>query len=50
MIVDGDTLPHIALKYYGDQGRAEEIYALNQERIPSFDLLPIGVEIKLPAD
>ena len=48
VIVDGDTLPDIALNYYGDQSRANDIFALNRQRIPTFDLLPIGAEIELP--
>lgn len=50
IIVDGDTLPHIAFKYYGDESRANDIYAMNRERIPSFELLTIGIEIDLPTD
>lgn len=47
-IVDGDTLPRLAESYFQDAGRADEIFQLNRDRLPSFDLLPIGVEINLP--
>ena len=48
VIVDGDTLPAVALHYLGDESRADEIFRMNRATLPSFDLLPIGVEIELP--
>ena len=48
IIKDGDTLPQIAQEYCGDVSRAQEIYELNRDRLPDFDVLPIGIEISLP--
>jgi len=47
-IVDGDTLVRLAERFLGDGNRYEEIYALNQSQLPDANLLPIGVEIKIP--
>ena len=49
IIADGDTLPEIAQQYLGDAARASEIYALNRDKLPSAELLPIGIEIDLPS-
>ncbi len=48
-IVDGDTLPALAQLYFGDAGRAADIYAANRAVLNSPDLLPISVEIVIPA-
>ena len=48
-IVDGDSLSSIARTYYGDESRAQEIFELNREHIPSFEVLPIGTAIELPS-
>lgn len=50
VIQDGDTLPRLAERYLGDRGRAGEIYRLNRDRLPSAEVLPIGVEIELPRE
>lgn len=47
-IVDGDTLPALALRYLGSESRADEIYQANAQRLPSPHVLPLGVEINVP--
>ncbi|WP_425397611.1 LysM peptidoglycan-binding domain-containing protein [Aeoliella sp.] len=48
VVSDGDTLAKIAERYLGDAYRAREIYELNQDRLQNPDLLPIGVELRIP--
>lgn len=48
-IVDGDSLPRLAQRYLNDPRRSDEIFALNRDVLTSPDLLPIGVELKVPA-
>ncbi|MBC7353770.1 MAG: LysM peptidoglycan-binding domain-containing protein [Thermogutta sp.] len=48
-IQDGDTLPELARRFYGDPGKWRVIFEANRSRIPDPDLLPIGTEIILPA-
>lgn len=48
-IVDGDTLPALAQRYLGSADRATEIYAANKNLLPGPDVLPIGVELRIPA-
>jgi nucleoid-associated protein YgaU len=47
-IVDGDTLADLAERYLGDAARWLEIYEANRDRLPSPEVLPIGVEIIIP--
>jgi hypothetical protein len=47
-IVDGDTLARLAERFLGDANRYEEIYALNESELPNPNILPIGVELKIP--
>jgi len=47
-IVDGDSLPLLALRYLGDEHRAEEIARLNERVIGDPSLLPVGKEIEIP--
>ncbi len=47
-IVDGDTLRVLAGRYLGSADRYLEIYEANRDRLPSPELLPIGVELKIP--
>jgi nucleoid-associated protein YgaU len=47
-IVDGDTLAALAQRYLGSTARAREIYDANRDVLSDPDLLPIGVELKLP--
>ena len=45
---DGDTLQDIARRYLGDADRWQEIYELNRQALPDPDILPIGLELRLP--
>lgn len=47
-IVDGDTLPDLAERYLGSADRYMEIYEANPYVLPGPDVLPIGVELKIP--
>lgn len=47
-IQDGDTLPKLARRFYGDEERWRVIYEANRGRIADPDLLPIGTEIIIP--
>jgi nucleoid-associated protein YgaU len=47
-IVDGDTLAQLAERYLGDAGRYLEIYQANRDLLPSPEVLPIGVELRIP--
>ncbi len=46
---DGDSLPQLAAKYLGSQERAEEILLWNCDRIDDPAMLPLGVELLIPA-
>lgn len=48
-IVDGDTLSGLAQRYLGRADRYPEIYELNRAVLPEPNLLPIGVELRIPA-
>jgi phage tail protein X len=47
-IRDGDTLMGLARRYLGSRDRYWEIYDANRDRLDDPDLLPIGVEIRIP--
>ena len=47
-IVDGDTLPALAQLYLGSASRAREIFDANRDVLSDPELLPIGVELKIP--
>ncbi len=47
-IADGDTLSRLAHRYLGSSSRFREIFEANRDRLPSPDLLPIGVVIRIP--
>jgi nucleoid-associated protein YgaU len=47
-IVDGDTLATLAERYLGSPDRAIEIFKANRESLSDPELLPIGVELKIP--
>ncbi len=48
VVADGDTLHLLAARYLGDSGRYLEIYAANRELLRSAEVLPIGVELRIP--
>jgi len=47
-IVDGDTLGSVAERYLGSADRRLEIYEANRDVLPSPQVLPIGVELRIP--
>jgi hypothetical protein len=47
-IVDGDTLPSLAVRYLGDANRADEIFAANRQWLASPELLPLGKQLRIP--
>jgi nucleoid-associated protein YgaU len=49
IVIDGDTLTRLADRYLDDAGRASEIYRLNREVLADPELLPIGVELRIPS-
>ncbi|HET6883925.1 MAG TPA: LysM peptidoglycan-binding domain-containing protein [Pirellulales bacterium] len=49
-IVDGDTLSGLAARYLGSSKRFNEIFEANRDRLPSPDLLPIGVVLRIPTE
>lgn len=48
-IADGDTLSGLAERYLGSSQRFAEIFDANRDHLASPDLLPIGVELRIPA-
>lgn len=49
-IVEGDTLPKLAVAYLGDRDRYLDIFRANRDVLSDPRLLPIGEEIAIPAD
>ncbi|MDZ4658511.1 MAG: LysM peptidoglycan-binding domain-containing protein [Bythopirellula sp.] len=50
VVSNGDTLEKLAERYLRDSGRALEIFDLNRDQLSNPHLLPIGVELRVPAD
>lgn len=48
VVRDGDDLTGLATRYYGHPSAAGTIWAANRDRLPDPEVLPIGVEIRLP--
>jgi hypothetical protein len=48
IVVDGDSLAKLADRYLDDPQLANDIYELNRGVLTSPDLLPIGVELRIP--
>jgi tetratricopeptide (TPR) repeat protein len=48
IVVKGDTLQSIALRYYGDRSRFRDLYAANRQVMSSPNDLRIGMELRLP--
>lgn len=48
LVVKGDTLFSLAQKYYGNRSRWRDIYAANQDLLPSENSLRLGMEIRIP--
>jgi len=49
IVMDGDSLPKLAGRYLDDPERSGEIFELNRELLEHPELLPIGVELKIPS-
>jgi hypothetical protein len=47
--VDGDTLRDLAKRYLGSEGRQWEIYQANTDLLSHPEVLPVGIEIRIPA-
>jgi hypothetical protein len=48
IVVDGDSLAKLAGRYLNDPQRGAEIFELNRGLLTNPDLLPIGVELRIP--
>ncbi len=48
-IADGDTLPALAARYLGDARRWVELFQANRRVLSDPAILPLGVELKVPA-
>lgn len=48
-IVDGDTLPKLAKRYWNDESLAGELFTANQAVLDAPDPLPLGVVMRIPA-
>lgn len=48
VVGQGDTLTNIARNILGDGSRWREIYELNQDKLESPDVIPIGIKLRLP--
>ena len=47
-VASGDTLSRISSRYYGTAARWQDIYNANRDQLRSPDVLPLGVELKIP--
>lgn len=47
-VVNGDTLPSLALRYLGSADRYREIYEANRPLLANPDILLLGVELTIP--
>lgn len=50
VVRDGDDLTGIAVRLYGHPAAAERLWQANRDRLPSPQLLPIGVSLRVPRD
>jgi nucleoid-associated protein YgaU len=48
-VIDGDTLPKLAQRYWGRGDRYADLYAYNRDVLTDPDVLPIGAELRIPA-
>ena len=48
VVADGDSLSKLAERYLDDANLDNEIYRLNRDVLSNPDLLPIGVELRIP--
>lgn len=49
IVHNGDTLERLADRYLDDPQRAVDIFELNRDQLSNPHLLPIGVELRIPA-
>jgi nucleoid-associated protein YgaU len=48
-IVDGDTLPALAMRYLGAEQRSVDLFEYNRDVLTTPDLLPVGKELRIPS-
>ena len=48
VVVPGDTLGGISLKYYGDANKYMKIFEANRDILDNPDLIKVGQELKIP--
>ncbi len=48
VVVSGDTLGGISLKYYGDANKYMKIFEANRDILDNPDLIKVGQELKIP--
>jgi nucleoid-associated protein YgaU len=48
VVVDGDSLAKLAGRYLDDPRRSDELFAINRAVLSDPELLPIGIELKIP--
>jgi Uncharacterized protein containing LysM domain len=48
IVVKGDTLMSLSLRYYGTRSRWRDIFAANRDQLPSESSLQIGMELRIP--
>ncbi len=48
MVASGDTLGHIAQKYYGQAGKYMKIFEANREVLDDPNLIKVGQKLKIP--
>jgi nucleoid-associated protein YgaU len=47
-VASGDTLTRISSRYYGTSTRWQDIFNANRDKLRSPDVLPLGVELRIP--
>jgi nucleoid-associated protein YgaU len=47
-VTSGDTLTRISSRYYGTATRWQEIFNANRDKLRNPDVLPLGVELRIP--
>ncbi len=48
VVRDGDDLTSIAIRLYGHAGGAQAIWSVNRDRLADPNVLPIGLELRIP--
>lgn len=48
IVRDGDDLTSIAIRLYGHAGGAQAIWSVNRDRLSDPNMLPIGLELRIP--